>query len=170
MSDTRQIIADAFRQHGPMTIVQAMHITGTHTETIRRYVLPPHYRAVGSEWATRQWEVTWEIVPDVAELPKGAATRNYRTGPQATTLCHAWGLTRREWDIVEALCAGHEAGAELAQYLDISARTIQTHLYNIFSKLHIRSKTALILKVLDDEAARARCFPHLRIFGGNSND
>lgn len=66
--NVRKTIAEAFQQRGPMTIADAMHLTGIHTESIRRYVMPPHYRAVCTEWATRQWQVTWELVPEPADI------------------------------------------------------------------------------------------------------
>ena len=64
MRDTRQRIAAAFHDRGAMTIAEAMHATGIDGERIRRFVKPPHYRRVGTEWATRNWAVTWELVDD----------------------------------------------------------------------------------------------------------
>lgn len=81
-----------------------------------------------------------------------------------------WGLTASEWRVVETICAGQDSQQLIAQHLCVSERTVQTHLYKIFNKLDVRSKTLLVLKVLDDDAARKRCFPHLRIFGGKPND
>ncbi len=64
MNTTRQRIAAAFHERGPMTIAQAMHATGLDGERIRRLVKPPHYRRAGVEWATRNWAATWELVGD----------------------------------------------------------------------------------------------------------
>lgn len=54
----------------------------------------------------------------------------------------AAGLTRREWEIAELVhegLASHEIGARL----HISPRTVQAHVQNVYSKLHIRNRIEL---------------------------
>lgn len=53
-------------------------------------------------------------------------------------------LTRREWEIVEAISRGLR-NREIARALGISEKTVKTHLNHIFSKLRLESRFALAL-------------------------
>jgi len=53
-------------------------------------------------------------------------------------------LTRREWEVVEAIGRGLR-NREIARALGISEKTVKTHLNHIFSKLRIESRFALAL-------------------------
>jgi len=56
-------------------------------------------------------------------------------------------LTRREEEILELLSKGHRS-KEIADQLSISYLTVATHLRNIYSKLHVQSRTEAVLKYL----------------------
>jgi DNA-binding NarL/FixJ family response regulator len=56
-------------------------------------------------------------------------------------------LTRREEEILERLAKGHRS-KEIADQLSISYLTVTTHLRNIYSKLHVQSRTEAVLKYL----------------------
>ncbi len=53
-------------------------------------------------------------------------------------------LTRREWEVVEAIGRGLR-NRDIAHSLGISEKTVKTHLNHIFSKLRIESRFALAL-------------------------
>jgi DNA-binding NarL/FixJ family response regulator len=53
-------------------------------------------------------------------------------------------LTRREWEVVEAIGRGLR-NREIAHSLGISEKTVKTHLNHIFSKLRLESRFALAL-------------------------
>lgn len=53
-------------------------------------------------------------------------------------------LTDREHEVLE-LAAGGMANKEIAARLDVSARTVETHLTNLFRKLGVGSRTEAIL-------------------------
>jgi DNA-binding CsgD family transcriptional regulator len=55
-------------------------------------------------------------------------------------------LTQREREIAE-LVALHKTNKEIARSLDISARTVSTHLSNVFQKLGVDSRGALADRV-----------------------
>jgi len=53
-------------------------------------------------------------------------------------------LTRREWEVVEAIGHGLR-NRDIARTLGISEKTIKTHLNHIFTKLHVEGRFALAL-------------------------
>lgn len=55
-------------------------------------------------------------------------------------------LTRREWDVLDLLLQG-KSNKMIAARLDISERTVEFHLNNIFSKLNVGSRLELVLKI-----------------------
>jgi DNA-binding NarL/FixJ family response regulator len=54
-------------------------------------------------------------------------------------------LTAREREILELLAKG-DLCKEIADKLNLSLRTVHTHLKNIYEKLHVRSRTQAVLK------------------------
>jgi DNA-binding CsgD family transcriptional regulator len=58
-------------------------------------------------------------------------------------LCRAYGLTRRERDIVRALVAGFNTHA-VTERLVISRHTVQDHLKSIFTKVRVHSRRELL--------------------------
>jgi len=56
-------------------------------------------------------------------------------------------LTPREREILELLAEG-DLCKEIADKLNLSLRTVHTHLKNIYEKLHVRSRTQAVLKYI----------------------
>jgi DNA-binding NarL/FixJ family response regulator len=56
-------------------------------------------------------------------------------------------LSKREQEILELLAKGFQY-KEIAEALSISVLTVQTHLQNIYQKLHVRSRTEAVVKYL----------------------
>lgn len=53
-------------------------------------------------------------------------------------------LSNREWDVLTLLLQG-KGNKQIASDLDISVRTVEFHLKNIYAKFHVRSRIELIL-------------------------
>ena len=62
------------------------------------------------------------------------------------------GLSRREQEILESLLRGF-ANKEIAADLSISVFTVKNHLRHIYEKLHVRSRTDVLLKSPDARGA-----------------
>jgi DNA-binding CsgD family transcriptional regulator len=69
--------------------------------------------------------------------------------PPQQTVVQGGTLTQREREIAE-LVALHKTNKEIARALDISARTVSTHLSNVFQKLGVDSRGALADLVRSD--------------------
>jgi len=63
------------------------------------------------------------------------------------SLVHEFSLTPRELEVVELVCAGRTNG-ELGESLSISLATVKSHLSNIFQKLGVRNRAALVQRTL----------------------
>jgi len=57
------------------------------------------------------------------------------------------GLSPRELEVLELLSQGH-IYKEIAEHLQISYRTVSTHIEHIYQKLHVRSRTEAVAKHL----------------------
>jgi DNA-binding CsgD family transcriptional regulator/GAF domain-containing protein len=57
----------------------------------------------------------------------------------------AWGLTRRESEIVGLVCQGHKNN-EIAEKLFISEATVENHLHSIFEKVGVKNRASLIYR------------------------
>jgi DNA-binding CsgD family transcriptional regulator len=55
-------------------------------------------------------------------------------------------LSNREWDVLKLLLQG-KSNKQIAASLDISVRTVEFHLKNMYAKLQVRSRVELILKL-----------------------
>lgn len=74
--------------------------------------------------------------------------RTYSAGPTHTETARRWDLTVREIEILECLHEGMR-NADIASTLDISTRTVETHVSRIISKLDARSRTEAVRKALE---------------------
>lgn len=72
--------------------------------------------------------------------------------PEAIPTSSIHHLTDREWEILALLAEGL-SNAEIGQRLNISHYTVRSHVYRIFSKLHLRSRTQAALIFLKMAAA-----------------
>lgn len=57
-------------------------------------------------------------------------------------------LTLKERAVVQALCDGYTASKQIAARLGMSDRTARTHLFSIYKKMGVHSKTEVVLKVM----------------------
>jgi DNA-binding CsgD family transcriptional regulator len=56
-----------------------------------------------------------------------------------------WGLTAREREVLQWLARG-KADRDIAEILDISARTVHKHLQRIYEKLGVENRTAAVIR------------------------
>ena len=68
-----------------------------------------------------------------------------KSPPDETT-----GLTKRELEILHLLAKGHQY-KEIADALGINILTVRTHIHHIYEKLHVRSRTEAVVKLLRRE-------------------
>ena len=79
---------------------------------------------------------TSDDVGDDADVSAGADT-----DADAPDLFLAEALTERELDVLKVVAQGL-SNREVAEHLDISHRTVSTHLSNVYSKLGVSTRTA----------------------------
>ena len=60
-----------------------------------------------------------------------------------------YNLTPRELQIAELVCKGLRNG-NIAKYLRIKPGTVKTHTRNIYRKVHVKSKIAMLLRFVTD--------------------
>jgi DNA-binding CsgD family transcriptional regulator len=80
--------------------------------------------------------------------------RSIPAGPHTATRQRPFGLTRREGEVLDLICAEH-TNAEIAAKLFISAKTVDHHVSAILAKLGVPSRSA------------ARNVARLRLAGAN---
>jgi DNA-binding NarL/FixJ family response regulator len=71
---------------------------------------------------------------------------------------HRYNLTPRERQIAELVCKGLRNG-NIAKYLRIKPGTVKTHTRNIYRKIHVKSKIAMLLRFVTD--SRDLSNPHV---------
>ena len=69
------------------------------------------------------------------------AIRSIPAGPRPATREHPFGLTRRESEILDLICARH-TNAEIAGKLFISVRTVDHHVSAVLAKLNAPTRRA----------------------------
>ena len=99
---------------------------------VRRAALPGFDRAAG------------ELLAQLQPLLEDALMR--RAEPDPAEELGAWPLTTREREVVERVCLG-ESNAEIAAALDMSEKTVKTHLTHVYDKVGVRSRTELTVRV-----------------------
>jgi len=66
--------------------------------------------------------------------------RSIPAGPRTATRANPLGLTRREREVLDLICAGH-TNAEIAAKLFISARTVGHHVSAVLAKLDVPTRS-----------------------------
>jgi DNA-binding NarL/FixJ family response regulator len=82
---------------------------------------------------------------------RALGARSIPAGPRTATRAHPFGLTRREREVLDLICAGN-TNAEIAATLFISAKTVDHHVSAILAKLGVATRAA---------AARRAALPDL---------
>lgn len=59
-------------------------------------------------------------------------------------------LTRKEKEVIKYLMEGYSS-KEIASYLDVSPRTVETHRANVLNKFNLRNTTELIKKIVEQK-------------------
>lgn len=96
------------------------------------------------------------IVAALRDVASGGAPLNahiarkiledFQAGPHRRA---EYGLTPRETEILELMTEGHTLGV-LAERLQLSVHTIDTHVRNIYTKLQVRSRSGAVAKALKE--------------------
>lgn len=93
-----------------------------------------------------------EIVQAIRDVLEGGAPMTSQIARKVVQSFRASGegteaLTPREERILQHASQGYVT-KEIADRLDITVHTVRTHLKNIYRKLHVRSRTAAVIKYL----------------------
>ena len=97
-----------------------------------------------------------EIARDGVVLPPRIASkvmRSYASDSVSERRNPRWDLTVREIEILECLHEGLR-NADIASRLDISPRTVETHVSSIISKLGTRSRTEAVRRAIQENLIR----------------
>ncbi len=96
-----------------------------------------------------------DILNAIQEIQKGGApmssqiairvVESFRETTQGSPMDE--NISQREKQILQQLSKGY-SNKEIAQHFSISVATVNTHLHHIYEKLHVRSRTEAILKVI----------------------
>ena len=95
-----------------------------------------------------------EILAAIEEVHEGGAPMSSNIARKVIQSFHSAGpneptetLSPREREILDLLARGY-ANKEIADLLSIAFQTVHTHVRNIYSKLHVRSRTEAVAKYL----------------------
>jgi DNA-binding NarL/FixJ family response regulator len=96
-----------------------------------------------------------EILAAVTEVSRGGAPMTSEIARKvvaafqepAAAKAEEEGLSRREREILEALCRGH-SNQDIAGRLSLSVETVKWHLKKIYEKLHVTSRTEAMAKFM----------------------
>jgi DNA-binding CsgD family transcriptional regulator len=81
-----------------------------------------------------------KLKSDIAFIPVYAGHPN---AEKKAMLCKAYGITKREREIVDAICEG-KTNQQIADELFISLQTVKDHTHRIYSKIGINSRMKLV--------------------------
>lgn len=101
------------------------------------YMAPLHYEQLGRLLSAGQSWYPPELLAETFSLARGAVRLPTDTDPLEK-------LTRREKEIARAVSEG-KSNKLIATDCDISERTVKTHLTNIFKKLQVKDRVALVI-------------------------
>lgn len=97
-----------------------------------------------------------KIVESIREVYSGGAPMTPRVAKSVLDMFgrlsapqQDYGLTRREQEILELMTAGL-LKKEIADRLALSFHTVDTHLRNIYAKLHVNTRTGAVVKALKE--------------------
>lgn len=94
------------------------------------------------------------VVTAIAELRQGGVPISPQIARKVLEIFQRWaapsrdyGLTGREIEVLEQLVDGH-GQKQIAAALDLSPHTVNSHIRNIYAKLHVQSRTGAVAKAL----------------------
>ncbi|HEV8298744.1 MAG TPA: response regulator transcription factor [Acidimicrobiales bacterium] len=95
-----------------------------------------------------------QLIDGLFEIVSGrrvilGAVREHRADPAEEWPGLAWGLTRREADVL-ALLADGLRNNDIAEGLYVSVDTVKTHLRNIYRKLHVTTRSQAVIAALSE--------------------
>ncbi len=135
--DTRVLVLTACDEQEEHVRALMLGAKGVVLKDSARHTLIEAIRTVcrGGFWIDPRMRRT--VADEVAQsTTSGGATRRGQTG-----------LTDRELEIVRLVASGQK-NKEVSAALTISERTVKTHLQNIFQKLGVRDRVALVMYAL----------------------
>jgi DNA-binding CsgD family transcriptional regulator len=149
---SRRVGADVPRVDGAVAEPYALAFAGDHAGAVAAWdaLASPYDAALacydsGSEAGLREALRRFDALGAVAAVRatrREMRRRGYRsipTGVHAATRAHPLGLTRREREVLELICAGR-TNMEIAQHLVISDRTVDHHVSAVLAKLGVPSR------------------------------
>lgn len=77
-----------------------------------------------------------------------AVIKRSRDTGRKNTMMHTNPLSKREWEVVKLLLQG-KSNKMIAASLDISERTVEFHLKNVYIKYQVNSRIELVLKIVN---------------------
>lgn len=93
-----------------------------------------------------------KIIDSIREIVDGGAPMSYKIAKLVVSSFQKKpdsDLTGREYDVLNLLCNGHSY-KEIAYKLLITVGTVRHHIKNIYSKLHVHSKSEAVAKALKE--------------------
>ena len=93
-----------------------------------------------------------KILESIREICDGGAPMSYKIAKLVVSSFQKkteTELTNREFDVLDLLCKGHSY-KEIAYKLFITVGTVRHHIKNIYSKLHVHSKSEAVAKALKE--------------------
>ncbi len=142
--DTRVLVLTACDEQEEHVRALMLGAKGVVLKDSARHTLIEAIRTVcrGGFWIDPRMRRT--VADEVAQsTTSGGATRRGQTG-----------LTDRELEIVRLVASGQK-NKEVSAALTISERTVKTHLQNIFQKLGVRDRVALVMYALQHGLTQA---------------
>jgi DNA-binding CsgD family transcriptional regulator len=132
--------------------LEAIPVT-EHAARLRRKLADSYYETGDTESAARELRRVHEVFVQLGARPALDEVREKMRAiglrpPSRSSAEGVGALTAREAEIAR-LIADRQSNKEIASALDISARTVGTHLQNIFAKLGVDSRGALTDLVRD---------------------
>ena len=152
VTESWQLVIDALRAAGAVETVVAVSEVEAPFEVARvRTLIGSAYAALGDEEGARlELEAALESFEHLGARPDAervSALRSRDSAPPSRGLTgREVGLTGREVEVLRQIAAGR-TNREIASVLFLGERTVAGHLTRIYSKLGVRSRTELALRL-----------------------
>ena len=94
------------------------------------------------------------VTPSEKEDTQTGWKMEFKDEPKVLEFLNQYGISRREWEIVQLICNG-KSNKEIEDKLFISMATVKDHVHNIYSKTGVKNRvqlTNLVNNFLNDQA------------------